>query len=128
VICNEGTGVEPIKAAMNAGGRGATLEKVQLLPHPGAYGQPPSPACVICWLMVSKASMPAIIHVMEHAGALSDTIQAMLYHGEAPKAFTYTASRRYRNMPGRSATAYVQLRRRHSIPCSTLPAQLWREL
>jgi hypothetical protein len=93
VICNEGTGVELVKAAMQAGSAGATIEKLKLLPRPDAEGQQPSPARELCRLMVRAEHLPGIIQAMEKAGALTDTVEAMLYHGEAPKAFTYMASR-----------------------------------
>jgi hypothetical protein len=93
IICNDGAGVALVKAAMSAGGTGATLEKLKLLPCPDASGPQLSPAREICKLMVSVETMPAIIQAMEQAGALSDDVQAMIYHGEVPKAFTYVSHR-----------------------------------
>ena len=93
IICNDDAGVALVKAAMSAGGTGATLEKLKLLPCPDANGPQLSPAREVCKLMVSAETMPAIIQAMEQAGALSDDVQAMIYHGEIPKAFTYVPHR-----------------------------------
>jgi hypothetical protein len=94
IICNEGTGVALVKAAMQVGAAGATIEKLKLLPRPEAQGRQPSPARELCRLMVSEAARPIILQAIEDAGALNDNVEAMLYHGEVLKAFTYVPSRR----------------------------------
>lgn len=93
ILCNEGTGVALVKAAMQVGAAGATMEKVKLLPRLAGHEQQPSHARELCRLMVSAESQPVIVQAIEDAGALSDDVEAMIYHGEALSAFTYMPAR-----------------------------------
>ena len=89
VICNEGTGLALVKAAMSAGGAGATIERLKLLGKAESDDKYLSRAREVCKLMVPETKLPDIFEAMKKAGAFEKQAQAMVYNSPVPKAFTY---------------------------------------
>lgn len=91
VICNDGCGVDLVKAAMEVGAAGATIEKLSLRSKK-ASDTKISKAREICTMMVPDAKLSVIVDAINNAGALDDKSQAIIFSGPAPQAFTYLKS------------------------------------
>ena len=89
VICNDGAGVDLVKAAMQSGAQGATIEKLTLRGPLSKDKEQLQRAREVCKMMVPKDKLEDIVAAMVSAGALSDKAQAMLYSCEVDQAFTY---------------------------------------
>ena len=90
VICNDGTGVDLVKAAMDGGAAGATIEKISLREESNKSAQEGlSRAREICKLMVPTDKVEQIIGAMTKANAFGDKAKAMIFDAPVHKAFTY---------------------------------------
>lgn len=91
VICNDGCGVTLVKAAMEVGAAGATIEKLSLKTS-DINNTKLSRAREICTMMVPDDKLSVIIDAMRDAGATDDKSQAIIFSNPAPQAFTYLKS------------------------------------
>ena len=89
LICNEGRGMDLVKAAMAAGAAGATISmQKHFCPEDSPLAKI-SVAREVCNMIVGESQIPAIMEAIGNAGAFDDKSFGMVLTRPAPKACTY---------------------------------------
>ena len=91
ILCDHGTGTGLVRAAMEAGCGGATIETFALHGRTRPQKDDLSRAREFCKMMVPADQLDAIIAVLEKSGAYEDQAKGVLFNTEVPRAFTYIA-------------------------------------
>jgi len=91
--CNEGYGLDIIRALRKVGVTGSTMRNPKLIcntSHPSdEFPYKISPAREACNMLVPENSLEEIIEYLEKLGAFGDRIQGMAFTTKIPRAFTY---------------------------------------
>jgi hypothetical protein len=89
LVCNEGRGLDLVKAAMNVGAAGATISQFT---HIGIGTQPSSgisTAREYCSLVISEKQLGEILDALQKAGVFDASTHGTIITRPVPKACTY---------------------------------------
>ena len=89
LVCNEGHGMDLVKAAMAAGAAGATVSKLKYIALTDVPESKISPAREKAEMIVGAGQVDAITDALIKAGMLSDDICGLVYLSPVPRACTY---------------------------------------
>ena len=89
IICNAGSGEKLVKAAIDAGCGGGTIEKLALEGTMNDTVSCLSRAREKCKLMVPEDKVDAVIDSIRKAGSLDDEAKSFIYHNNVMQALTY---------------------------------------
>ncbi|MBN1849395.1 MAG: hypothetical protein JW932_12505 [Deltaproteobacteria bacterium] len=89
LLCDGGTGMELVKAAMSAGAGGATISSMQYMsPHDSPVSDI-SLARELCSMVIPEETKEAVINVLEESGAFTDRCHGQIHLRRTSKAYTY---------------------------------------
>jgi len=94
LICNEGRATDLIKAAMDAGVRGATISKLKYRCIEKSESKEISPAREISEMIISKNQIEGVVKALEESGALDEDTYGQMFCSLVPKAYTYMGKAR----------------------------------
>lgn len=89
LLCDGGTGMELVKAAMSAGAGGATISSMQHIRPPDSALSDISPARDLCSMVISEQTKEAVIKALEESGAFTDRCHGQIHLRRTSKAYTY---------------------------------------
>ncbi len=89
LICNEGRATDLIKAAMDAGVRGATISKLKYRCIEESESRKISPAREISEMIISKNQIEGVVKALEESGVLDEDTYGQMFCSPVPKAYTY---------------------------------------
>ena len=90
IICNEGSGYDIVKQAMNAGASGATICRLKQYFSDGTRPGKMSSAREACTICISDNKLDDFIMILEKSGAFDDHASSELLIRKIPKAYTYS--------------------------------------
>lgn len=89
LICNEGRAADLIKAAMDAGAKGATISKLKYRCKEKSERKKISPAREISEMIISENQIEKVTKALEENGALDEDTCGQMFYSLVPKAYTY---------------------------------------
>ncbi|RJP81874.1 MAG: hypothetical protein C4522_03855 [Desulfobacteraceae bacterium] len=89
LLCDGGTGMELVKAAMSAGAGGATISGLKNIRPPDSPLCDISPARDACSMVVPEEMKEAVVYALKTAGAFTDRCHGQVIMRRTSKAFTY---------------------------------------
>lgn len=88
LICDEGFSVPLMKAAMESGATGSTINKIYYQEKTEKEKEIPS-ARELCRIVTARDKIPSITAALKKAGAFEEKMHGLLYAVDAQKVFTY---------------------------------------
>lgn len=89
LMCDGGTGMELVKAAMSAGAGGATISSMQHIRPPDSALSDVSPARDVCSMVIQEETKEVVTNALEESGAFTDRCHGQIHLRRTSKAYTY---------------------------------------